>query len=87
MTVLLFPPPTPSNPIPVSILFFWEVLRAPNHSTLFTFFPPIHSLYLPQCFALDYVSFTLSSLSQYPLNRSGEGGWGEVGGGAEVEEE
>lgn len=67
--------------IPSQVPVFQWSPRAPNHPTLH--FPHfIHFLYLPQCFALDYVSFTLFSSSHHPLNRSSEGGWGEVGGGA-----
>lgn len=40
-----------------------EPLTIP-HSSLS--FPPIHPLYFSQCFALDYVSFTLFSSSHHP---------------------
>lgn len=35
----IIPPTHPKQPHP-RILFFWEVLRAPNHPTLFTYFLP-----------------------------------------------
>lgn len=82
----IIPPTHPKQPHR-RILFFWEVLRAPNHPHTLLTFDPIHSVYLSQCFALDYVSFIPFSLSHHPLNMSGEGAWGEVGAGAEVEEE
>lgn len=90
MTVALFfsarLPPTPEQPHP-RILSFWEVflIRVPNHPTLFTFLstPFILWTYHSVLHLIMYPS--LSSLSHHPLSRSGEGGWGEVGGGAEVE--
>lgn len=82
MTVMLSPPP---HPTPGSC-FSGKSLE-PLTILHFTFLPPIRTPYLSQCLALDYVSFTVFSSSHHPLNRSGEGGWWEVGGGAEVEEE